>query len=322
VIPVAAPLRPLLASLDTPTEPDLTFAAVEVPGLAGVRLGRSRTGPALLLELDVVDTHTSAIEIRNLAVRPNVTCRIRSAAGMSEGLFTVCMCTTPDPRLQDLFLDALQCLLSPTRSGGSALLRSAVEGLIELFSGLQRAPTTSVIGLWGEVFLMHAAERPDVLLDAWHQFPGDHYDFACRNERLEVKTTTGRRQHSFSLEQLTPPEGTRLLVASVVTESSAAGSTIQELITKTAARCTSVDAVNRLMSGAAKALGGTIGEWSGVRYDVARAEDSLLLIDGESVARPTVRDAEVWDVHFRVDLEGAAPQTLRLDGPLSSALGR
>lgn len=315
----AAKLRSMLASLTVPSEPGLVFSAMDIPGLPDVRLGRSAGGPALLLALEGVDQQTSPIELKNLAVKPNVTCRTDTSGVVTEGPFTVCMCTTSDSRLHGVFIDALQCLLPPAQAGGPAQMRAAVEGLIELFSGLSRAPATSVLGLWGEVFLIFAAEDPDLVLDAWHQMPSDHYDFARGHERVEVKTTVGRRQHSFSLEQLTPPSGTDVAVASIVTESSAAGVTVPELVALAAGRCSATDAATRLLSGASKALGCQIEDWSETRYDLARAQDSLLILPGELIPRPMVDRPKIWDVRFRVDLEGLAPKPVP-SGPLADAL--
>lgn len=297
-------LRELYASLGAPAEPGLVFAVLDLPGVGGARLGRSTGGPALLVELDGIDHQLSSIELKNLSLKPNVTCRMYSASGVSEGLFTVCACTTQDPRLQELFLRALQFLVPAEGFGAPSDLRSALEGLVELFSALQRAPKTSVLGLWGEIFLMGECSDPEVLLDAWHQLPNDHYDFARGHQRVEVKTTVGRRQHSVSLEQLTPRAGVEVVLASVVTESSAAGSSVVDLIAAVAARCTAPDAPARLLTGASQALGADVQHWSEHRYDVSRARESLWLLSADSIPRPTADDPRIWDVRFRVDLEG------------------
>jgi hypothetical protein len=314
-------LRALYATLSAPPEAGLVFAAADLPGAAGMRLGRSAAGAALLVALDAVDHDMSSIELKNLSLKPNVTCRTHTSKGTTEGLFTVCMCTTQDARLQGLFLDALQCLV-PSRTAAPLDFRSAVEGLIELFSGLQRAPTTSVLGLWGEVFLIYASADPDLLLDSWHQLPGDHYDFARGDERVEVKTTTGRRQHSLSLDQLSPPAGVDVTVASVVTESSTAGMSIVDLLTAAAARCAAADAPARLLTGASKALGADVQHWSEQRYDIARAQDSLRLLPADAIPRPQAEDPRIWDVRFRVDLEGVEVPALPDGGALVQGLQR
>jgi hypothetical protein len=317
---VTLSLRELYASLSTPAEPGLVFAVVDLPGVGGVRLGRSTGGPAVLVELDGIDHKLSSIELRNLSLQPNVTCRTHTAFGVSEGLFTVCACTTQDLRLQELFLDALQCLVPAEGFGVPSDLRSALEGLVELFSALQRAPKTSVLGLWGEIFLMGESADPDVLLDAWHQLPNDHYDFARGHQRVEVKTTVGRRQHSVSLDQLTPPAGVEVVLASVVTESSAAGSSVVDLIAAVAARCTAPDASARLLTGASQALGADVQRWSEHRYDVSRARESLRLLPADSIPRPTADDPRIWDVRFRVDLEGLDVASTPLLGELTQGL--
>ena len=100
-------LREMYAALDPPHESGLVFAAAHLPGAAGLRLGRSTKGPALLVALDGVDHDMSSIELKNLSLKPNVTCRTHSADGTADGLFTVCMCTTEDSRLQALLVGTL-----------------------------------------------------------------------------------------------------------------------------------------------------------------------------------------------------------------------
>jgi hypothetical protein len=313
-------LREQYGSLTAPAESGLVFGVVDLPGAQGASLGRSSGGPALLVQLDGIDQDLVSIELKNLFLKPNVTCRTNSASGAGEGLFTVCACTTEDPRLQMLFLDALQCLVSADGFGTPSGLRSAVEGLVELFSALQRAAKTSVLGLWGEIFLIGESADADVLLDAWHQLPNDHYDFARGDHRLEVKTTIGRRQHSVSLDQLTPPAGVEVAFASIVTESSTAGSSVIELIAATAARCAAPDAAARLLAGASQALGSEVQHWSEQRYDVSRARESLRLLPEQAIPRPTVEDSRIWDVRFRVDLEDVEAAATAPFGPLTHGL--
>lgn len=294
-------LRATIAALPLPADGGWIFSAADVPGAGGLRVGRSRRGVALLVPLTELDEQLTPIELRNLEVRPNVLCRTSGAAGVEEGLYTVCLCTASDERLRDVFVDALQLMLVDD-IGDARHVRILVERLIELFSGLTQPPRTSLLGLWGELFVMYVSGKPDVLLDSWHAVANERYDFAVAGDRLEVKTAVGRRVHSFSLEQLEPPTHVRLAVASIVTESSAAGTSVPELLGLLASRCARPDASGVLLAGAAQALGSEVSDWGATRFDVARARDSLLVVDGRALPRPRLEAPEVYDVQFKVDL--------------------
>jgi hypothetical protein len=298
-------LRSLWAGLQRPTDgSDLAFATVPIPGTPSVRLGRGRVGPALLMEQPLPGTPRANIELKNLVVLFNATCRVESGGPAHDGLFTVVSCTSPDANLHDLFIQALEPLLRAPEMTDPGALPALIDSLAELFHGLTRPPVTSVIGVWGELFLMTRAANPDLLLDSWHQLPNDRYDFASDSQRLEVKTTVGSRRHHLSLDQLSPPAGVQLVVCSIVTESTAAGSSVHDLMDEVASRCASSSAASRLVRGVAQALGSEVTEWSKMRYDTSRAAESLRLVRGDAVPRPGAPPPQVSDVRFVVDLTG------------------
>lgn len=85
--------------------------------------------------------------------------------------------------------------------------------------------------MWAELFLVARAPDPVAMAETWHGEDTERYDFACGQQRLEVKASAGRvRQHHFSLEQLKPPAKTRLLIASLFVEASGGGATVADLV--------------------------------------------------------------------------------------------
>lgn len=313
-------LKAIWASLPSPSSKDgLSFTTAEIPDVEGVRLGRGTAGPALLFEVTEPPVPRAPIELKNLSARFHVTCRVEHERRSTQGRFTVVVCTSPNANLHGLFLDALEPLLGSV-AGTSDSIPRIIESLVELFRRLDRSPQTSIPGLWGELFTIAIAKDPDPLLLAWHQLPNDHYDFAQGSDRLEVKTTVGHRSHTFSLEQLRPPNGISLWIYSIVTESSAAGSTILDLVTLAAARCTTPDAASRLMEGAVQALGADVSAWKSTRYDLARAVESRRLLPGSAI--PCVSDppSEVSKVKFEADLTGVDAPPPDMDSPVVAAL--
>lgn len=313
-------LRTLWVGLPPPGSHErLLFSTVAVPGAPGIRLGRGADGPALLFALTEPGPPRANIELKNIAALFNATCRLEHEGTLTQGLFTVVVCTSTDANLHLLFLDALEPLLSSVATSVDTI-PVVIESLVELFRGLSRAPTTSVIGLWGELFVMQSSADPDALVMAWHQMPNDRYDFALGTHRLEVKTTVGKRHHKFSLEQLRPPEGVELWVCSIVTESSAAGLTILDLVGSIASRCTAPDAASHLIAGAAQALGSDISEWGTTRYDVARAAETRMLIPHTLVPAPADPPPTVYDLRFISDLSGLTAQPVDPGSPILDAL--
>ena len=74
--------------------------------------------------------------------------------------------------------------------------------LIDLFKEMPNK-RSSIIGLWGELFLIASSKNITKCLEAWHQHSEDKYDFYDNNEALEVKCTTQTdRKHQFKHDQL------------------------------------------------------------------------------------------------------------------------
>ena len=113
-------------------------------------------------------------------------------------------------------------------------LSQAIERIAALFLALERPPTRTVQGFWGELFLIATSKQPVFLVEAWHTQASEHYDFAAGVHRLEVKTSGDRsRNHHFSTKQiLLRHMATHVAVASMFTERGASGPTLGELGTR------------------------------------------------------------------------------------------
>lgn len=310
------------ARLSLPPAERFAFVTSPLTHLPDVHLGRSVTGPALLFAVQAGDESTVPVELKNLRVSPNLSCRTLSDGVERDGRYTVCMCTSSDAGVQAVFLEAVQMLVAAGSDLAAGSISHVVQGLVELFRSITAPPTTSLLGLWGEVFLVARASDPDALLAAWHQVPNDRYDFGAGSYRLEVKTTVGRRQHKFSLAQVQPPDSLRVVVASLVTAPSAAGVTVRDLVGEVVERCTKSDAWSTLITGVGAALGRDMPGWSSYRFDPAIAASSLQWMPIESVPRPDVQDARVYDVRFTADLADQPAADVEMAGLFAAAQQR
>lgn len=291
------------------------FSAAPIEGYELHRLGKDAEGaPSLLIA--VSDAHRvgwpAPIVLEHLAVQHDVECRISHADGaLEEGRFTVVRCTGGDRALHGYFLRAaaaIVALLEEAPTQGD--VRAAIDQLVELFRAISAQPRKSVQGLWAELFVMARLREPRELVASWHVLPEDRYDFSAGDQRIEVKSASGRvRRHHFSLEQLQPPSGTRLLMASVLVERAGAGASVLDLASELRGR---VSSSPELLLHLDRVVSATLGQsWrfaQGERFDRHLAESSLAFFVPQVIpcVDPSL-PAAVTDVHFRADLSGVQP---------------
>ena len=308
-------LDALFSSLKAIPSPEGShILASPVPGFENHRLARDVQGSPLILiavPRGRARTRPVPIKLEHLSVQHDMECRISGIDGVvEEGQFTVISCQGEDPALHTYFLRVLESvvmLLGPTPSRSD--ITRAVFNLAELFRAMTTAPHKSVQGLWAELFLM--ARSPDiaVLAQSWHTNPEDKYDFNFADQRIEVKSAGGRvRQHQFSLEQLQPPPGVSVLVASVFVERAGSGTSLAEIIDKVRLRIGG-DSEQLMMLD--KVIGMTLGNtWRQAmdeRFDYELARHSLAFYEASAVPSVSpIMPSEVSNVRFTSDLSGIA----------------
>ncbi len=183
-------------------------------------------------------------------------------------------------------------------------VNQAIETLIELFTALTSPPRKTTQGLWSELYLIARSLDPIIALESWHLTPAERYDFNSGQQRLEVKSSSNRqRQHHFSLEQLNPPSGTNLLIASIFVEPAAGGASISDLIQQITSRLHSPVLANRLNRIITLTLGSSWRNGLDAQYDQQLAEQSLQFYEPQSI--PSINSSlpsGVSSVHFVSDL--------------------
>ena len=294
----------------TTTNDEDRFAASPIPCYEPHRLGKDALGRPLLLisTLNIrVQNQPPPIVLEHLRVQYNLNCRVSRPDGtFEEGVFTLVHCTEADATLQDYFLKVMSTIvISLGDEPAQSDVAHAMNQLIELFRAMALSPRKSVQGLWAELFLISQAGQPAILVDAWHTVVKDRYDFAMDDQRIEVKSFSGGiRLHHFSLEQLHPPEGVKVLITSVSVESSQAGLSITDLREQIQTRLSSnLDALLHIDRVIALTLGDAWQQASDARFDERLAEESLAFYETSTI--PSVDPnlpSGVSGVHFRSDL--------------------
>jgi hypothetical protein len=302
-------------TLPRPQPGDCERFAVQQIGQHSCQIGKSTSGePALLIGVLLAPPRDrpAPIVLEHVRVQHDVDCLVHRPDGTEEtSRFTVILCTDSDRMMQEYFLRSVSSVVLaldniPSRSD----VVQAINTLVELFRSMTQAPRKSVQGLWAELLVMAEAPDPAALIPYWHSLPEERYDFTAGVQRVEVKSAAGHvRSHQFSLGQVRPPAGTRVLIASLFAECAAGGTSVMELFEEIRAHASGdtglllhLDRVLRL------SLGNAWRQGLEERFDRQLAVGSLRFFDTESIPAidgPLPR--EVSDIHFRVDMTNVQP---------------
>lgn len=181
------------------------------------------------------------------------------------------------------------------------------DNAVELFRAFAAPARTSVLGLWGELFLISASPCRETMLSGWHVSPDQAFDFAFPNVFLEVKTTARHnRQHEFALTQL---RGAHLpvFVASIVAERSDAGESVFDLAATIQDGLTPANQA-KLWRLVAESVGRDAEGAADLRFLRAAAVNSLRFYAAATLPAPEVPFAVtpcISAVRFSLDLDRA-----------------
>lgn len=302
-------LLALFTSLGPPTATGaLSGVAVSRDGSLYIcRDGNGR--PAFLLPCNVP---LPPVRLENLEVRHRVRCSVTASDRVIpiESATLIC-CLSSDADLQHYFIETLGAVLRSHASNGDvAQLAKMVEGLSELFQAITSEPASTAQGLWAELALISRAANPTILVDAWHAEADDLFDFSLGTERIEVKSSVDKtRCHHFRLEQVEEIPCVKVLIASVLVDRAARGSSLGDLwdrcrdsVAGNPALQVKVDAI------CFRALGKHWRRWRDLSYDYHRAVSSMLFFDASVLPKPlTPVPPGVSDLRFIADLSVATP---------------
>jgi Putative PD-(D/E)XK family member, (DUF4420) len=309
---------------------DLRFSAMPIEEFPNHRIGADRRGlPCLLIATATGDQATGPpLVLEHVSLQQGVDCRITEPGGMTEvRRLTLIRCTDSDQTLRDYFLKVCGTIVGVLGNKPTGVdVRRTLQQLVELFRALEKPPRKSVLGFWGELFVMSRAMDVLTTARAWHLLPEERFDFSLGCQRLEVKTASGRRrEHHFAFEQLVPVSATQIIIASLLIERSSAGPSVSDLLTsiRSAARY-DAELLLHIDEVVATALGAAWRRAMDERFDDRLAASTLAFFDSETVPKPaTALPPEVSEVRFKSDLSRCAetPQeALRQEAGLFAAV--
>lgn len=182
-----------------------------------------------------------------------------------------------------------------------------LDSIVELVTPKRIASAGTVVGLWGELYLIASSAKTEIFAASWHSSSGDRFDFSFPHARLEVKTTVRQgRVHEFGLEQLDIGDVKPTWIASLTTVNDSNGQTV-------------IDLLGRLLGVLPRTLAARVSRiaLNMVAGDIESVQDfmfapigaePLLVFDSHSIPRVSVPPGVgIEGVRFRVDLDRVEP---------------
>ena len=173
---------------------------------------------------------------------------------------------------------------------------------------------------------------PEILIKAWHNIPTAKYDFVMGRDKVEVKSTSSEiRKHHFSLDQLSPSQHSRVIIASAIVRESAQckeGLSVRDLYNKISNKINSIDAQMHMMKVIAETIGTDIHRLNEIFFDYVEACDTLRFYDSKDIpgVDKTAVNPGVSSVGFDsdlssvIDLQSAKSEFNRDNSPLFKSL--
>ncbi|HMO32735.1 MAG TPA: PD-(D/E)XK motif protein [Lacibacter sp.] len=287
-----------------------TFNAVPIPENPNFRIAINVEGnPVLLLS---VTNNVKAGVLKNFRLKyfrleQNIECKITENGKSSFQTFTVITFTSENRNLQEYFLRISETLIrSLSNKPSQQQVIYSLNKFIEVFRSLTDTPTNTVHGLWTELFLIEYSKNPSVLLTYWHNIPEEKFDFNAGSEKIEVKSNANfERIHTFSSEQLTQPDGTQVLIASIFIRQHTNGQSIQQLVESISKKIQNdTDLTEKLNGIVFRTLGNSLEQSIKIKFDYNIAKDSLRFYRHQDIKKieKIYIPNEVTDVKFRSDL--------------------
>lgn len=314
------PLPSLFDNLRQPSEnEDFQFSAIAIPEYTNHRIAKDKSGnPTLLLSNVNETTRAMATNLRlqNVLVLYDVNCKIQQGEVPIEKCFTAVCYIGSNMSLKRYFLKLCSTLIehlgnTPTQED----IRREITKFTELLRLAIEPQIKTIQGLWAELFLIAESKSPSHLIQYWHSIPEEKFDFNNGEERLEVKSSANEnRTHSFSLDQLNSPTGTRTLIASLFVKQTSAGRSIDELVNQISNRLTSdIHYIEKLQMQVALTLGKAIQNSMSLRFDYEFAKDSLLFFNAEDIPRIDIKTIlpYVSAVRFESNISAIQPTNIR-----------
>lgn len=297
-----------------------TFNAIPVPEHPSFRIAiNAEAYPVLLLSVanGVKGNALKNFRLKYLQLEQNLECKITEVGKRSFQTFTVITFISADRNLQEYFLRISETLIkSLSNKPTQQQVVDSLNKFVEVFRSLADTPTNTVHGLWTELFLIENSSNPTTLLNYWHNLPEEKFDFNSGAEKIEVKSNSNfERIHTFSSEQLNPPAGTQVLVASIFIRQHSNGQNIQQLIESITDKIQNNNVLTEKLNNIVfRTLGNSLEQSIKIKFDRNIAKDSLCFYKQQDISKiEEVHIPEkISEVRYKSDLTDLIPVNTNL----------
>lgn len=271
--------------------------------------------PILLLATEPRKMPRAPVRLKHVSVGFELLFEVTDTASgeVTSGSYCKFICEPTSVSLHPYFVEVLAATASIHGATLSQLdADEAVDAMLALFRQLDGPAKTTVVGLWGELLIIHAAKNASDFINAWHIAGTDTYDFAFSDARLEVKATERSvREHDFSLEQV---RGGRTAdsVASLLLSRSAAGISVLGLANAIAQRVPPIQQ-QKLWTLVLAELGQDAEAADEQTFDPEAARNNLRIISAARVPAPQIDGddkAFISNVRFRANIARVCDTTV------------
>lgn len=305
----------LYDTLIVPENNSKVFNAISIPEYPNFRIAIDFEENAVLLltvSKRIKDLSMKNFRLKYLQLEQNLECKIYENDSIKFQTFTAVTFRCSDRNLQEYFLRVSEILIKTI--GQNPTQEKVIDSLkkfVEVFKALTDSPSKTVNGIWAELFLIENSRNPKIMINFWHNHPEEKFDFNAGIERIEVKSNSNfERKHIFSAEQLNPPSGTIVLIASIFLKRHNFGSSIQYLIGSISEKVNyDFELVDKLYSVVFRTLGSSLEHSIGIKFDYEIAKQSLKFYRHQDIDKIAEIDIpnNVSEVKYKSDLTNIIP---------------
>ena len=296
-------LKEIFNKLATPDEKQEDIYKTELIFGKSHRIGKNYKGlPSILINTKKNNDLVAPYKGMNIRLRFDINCKIHEENEREN--YTILSCISNDDQTIKIFLDICETTISQLgKEPTSKEIKEKTQIIIDLFKELPNK-RSSIIGLWGELFLITSSRSISKCLEAWHQHSEDKYDFYNDNEALEVKCTTKTdRKHQFKHDQLISNLTDHYVSSIMARENFTKGLSVVDLYNKIKEKNLSNHLSNKLKIAYYKIVGKIPEEeLNDYRYDFDFAKKNLLYFKVSELSTLVNNDQSISDIKYTIDL--------------------
>ena len=296
-------LEEIFKKLETPSEKQEDIYKTELILGKHHRLGKNYKGqPSILINTKKNNELVAPYRGMSIRLKFNINCKIHEENEKQN--YTILSCISNDEQIIKIFLDICQTTISQLgKEPTPKEISEKTQMLIDLFKEMPNK-LSSIVGLWGELFLIASSKNITKCLEAWHQHAEDKYDFYDNNEALEVKCTTQTdRKHKFKHDQLVSNIKDHYVASIMISDDPNKGLSVVDLYEDIKKRCKLDNLNNKLKKIFFKIVGKTpYEELNEYRYRFDYSKKNLMYYKLKDISTLVNEDDSVTDISYKVDL--------------------